>query len=345
MRSLQAPQGILLALLIFSVDCLLPANLLFSLCYIVALLLGPLSRPRDTWIFASTLAVLTLLSPFIGPAATPGAPHWVYWTNRILSAGVILLAALLIERQRASVHQRDQALRTLGEAVRAREVFLASLAHELRNPLAPLRNGVEMLRQTDGKVSPRLAEIMMRQLTHLIRLVDDLLELSRIRGGKISLHYTETPIASLLQTALETEKERLEGKSQNVTVRINATGALFCDDVRLNQVFINLICNASKFTPAGGRIQVAADERGPNIIFSVEDSGKGIPRDLLPKIFNMFEQADVRGEVGGLGIGLALVKEIVEMHNGTITADSEGEGKGATFTLSLPRRPNMNTAS
>jgi len=238
----------------------------------------------------------------------------------------------------SDVTARKAAERALLEAARSKNEFLAVLSHELRNPLAPLRTGIELLEQARGK--PELLDtarpMMERQLVHLMRLVDDLLDVSRISRGKIELRKERLDLAEIIHAALEMSDSDLSRGDRQVTVSVPSEPlAVEGDRVRLVQIIANLLNNAAKFTDAGGRIDIRVTPRGARVEIQVQDDGCGITREQLSELFEMFSQSDPGGGPG-LGIGLSLVRGLVEMHGGTVVADSAGPGYGATFTVSLP---------
>ncbi len=237
--------------------------------------------------------------------------------------------------------ERKQAEEALRESDRRKDEFLATLAHELRNPLAPLRTDLELIRML-AEDRAELAETrarMERQVRQLTRLVDDLLDVSRISRGKIQLRKSRTDLASILESAMEAARPDIENLRHKLSIKLPRSPIyLDADADRLAQVFSNLLNNAAKYTPEGGAIGIAARQQGKDVVVTVKDSGIGIPADWLPRVFEMFAQvhrsADQRS--GGLGIGLMLVKRLVEMHGGTIEACSDGPGHGSKFIVCLP---------
>jgi signal transduction histidine kinase/ActR/RegA family two-component response regulator len=243
-------------------------------------------------------------------------------------------------RARAYLLERDRAARALEEADRRKDEFLATLAHELRNPLAPIRNSVYILRLTAAnKASAHLYEIMQRQVDYMVRLVDDLLEISRVTRGKIELRKEQVDLCAVIQAAVETTRPHIESARHELTIELTAEPLfLEADTVRLVQVFANLLNNAVKYTDEGGRIWITAVQEKDCAVVSVRDTGTGIPAAALPRVFDMFMQSDVTKDRGGggLGIGLTLVRRLVEMHGGSVSARSEGLGKGSEFVVRLP---------
>ncbi|TVP77229.1 MAG: PAS domain-containing sensor histidine kinase [Thioalkalivibrio sp.] len=226
----------------------------------------------------------------------------------------------------------------LSEASKQKDRFLATLAHELRNPLAPIRTGLDLIQvlRGDAAACEEPLRIIDRQFQHLVHLVDDLLDVSRISRGKIELHKEQLELAEIIDAALEMSDSGLNRGDRRVTVSVPSEPLVVeGDPVRLVQVIANLLNNAAKFTDAGGHIDVRATPRDDWVEIQVQDDGCGVPRERLDKIFEMFSQAEP-GRSGGLGIGLSLVRGLVEMHGGTVSADSAGPGCGATFTVSLP---------
>ncbi|MFO0847565.1 MAG: response regulator [Gemmataceae bacterium] len=227
----------------------------------------------------------------------------------------------------------------LKEADRRKDEFLATLAHELRNPLAPLANGLQLMRLSQApEVVARARGMMERQLGHLVRLVDDLLDISRVTSGKVRLRPEAIDLRAAVEAAVETSRPQVEAGRHALEVRLpDHPLPLHADPMRVSQVVANLLTNAAKYTPDGGRITVTADREGGRAVVRVADTGIGIPADMLPRVFDLFTQVGKHLDraQGGLGIGLALVKRLVEMHGGEVTAESAGAGHGSTFTVRL----------
>ncbi len=251
-----------------------------------------------------------------------------------------------LDRSRADQALRDSErryrslTRTLIEADRRKDEFLATLAHELRNPLAPIRNGLYILKLT-GKADGTVADIyqmLERQVKHLVRLVDDLMEVSRITRGRVELRKERTDVRSVVESAIETSRPLIDATGHRLEVDLPAEPLpLDADPMRLAQAITNLLNNAAKFTDAGGDIRISARREAGNVAISVRDNGPGIAPDLLPRVFDLFAQAPGhRHGKGGLGIGLTLVRSMVELHGGTVEARSEGERRGSEFILRLP---------
>jgi signal transduction histidine kinase len=239
------------------------------------------------------------------------------------------------------VTERARVELALKEADRHKDEFLAMLAHELRNPLAPIRNAVELMHRKSIS-DPQLVwsrDVIERQLAHLTRLVDDLLDVSRITRGKINLNKEVIEIGALVARTVETVQPLIEERGHSLAVQL-PTGRLVVlgDPTRLSQALGNVLGNAAKYTERGGRITLSATELESEVELRVSDNGIGIPVDLLPMIFNLFTQLDrTSGPTqSGLGIGLALVQRLIEMHGGSVTAHSDGPGRGSEFVIRLP---------
>jgi signal transduction histidine kinase len=246
---------------------------------------------------------------------------------------------------------RSELERALGEARRlnadlkradeAKDQFLAMLAHELRNPLAPIVSALSILRRDsrDGPASQRLLEVMHRQTGHLTRLVDDLLDVSRISHGRIELRLEPVTMRSALQQALESVRPLIERERHALSVSLPEPPLwVAADPVRLTQIFTNLLTNAAKYTAPGGRIEVEVKRAGTSAEVRLRDTGIGIEKELLPRVFELFMQAPraLDRSKGGLGIGLTLVYRLVALHGGTVEARSEGAGRGSEFIVRLP---------
>ena len=239
------------------------------------------------------------------------------------------------------ISERKAAEDALRLSDRRKDEFLATLAHELRNPLAPIRNAVEILRMKDS-ADPQLRlprEIIDRQVRHLTRLVDDLLEVSRITQGKMSLRRERIDLADALNEAIEAARPMLSTGGHELTIDMDrAPVHLFADGTRVTQMVLNLLNNAAKYTPKGGHVRLTVARDGADVAISVRDNGIGIEAGHLPDLFRMFSQITpaLDRAQGGLGIGLALVHGLAELHEGSISAHSAGLGKGSEFVLRLP---------
>jgi two-component system CheB/CheR fusion protein len=238
------------------------------------------------------------------------------------------------------VNEAVQAEEALKTADRRKDEFLATLAHELRNPLAPISNALQFLRHPGGKRrADRLLAMVERQVRHMVRLVDDLMEVTRISRGKVDLRCAPVTLAEVLNSAVETSLPAFEHKRQQLTVEAtDETLRLDADKVRLTQVFANLLNNAAKYTAPGGQAWLTARRNGNEVLVTVRDTGMGIREEQLPLIFEMFSQPHGRdGHTdSGLGIGLAMVRSLVELHGGAVEAHSGGPGQGSEFVVRLP---------
>jgi signal transduction histidine kinase/CheY-like chemotaxis protein len=254
-----------------------------------------------------------------------------------------LLAALadtlLGENVRA--HEYEQTAARLAHTNQAKDQFLAMLAHELRNPLAPIQIAMQVIGSPDarGAELEKARHIVERQVQHLSRLLDDLLDVSRITSRKIELRKRPVSLAVAVANALDASRSHLEQRQHSLSVSLPEDPiVLDADPTRLEQVITNLVNNAAKYTPAQGHISVTARRHDGEAVLTIRDDGIGIAPDLLPHVFDLFTQADqslVRS-AGGLGIGLTIVRNLVELHGGTVTAESEGPGRGSEFVVRLP---------
>jgi signal transduction histidine kinase len=246
------------------------------------------------------------------------------------------------QRQQIAI-QRDELKAhsdALEEADRRKDEFLATLAHELRNPLAPVRHGLDILRKSpDSADAAQIREMMHRQLGHLVRLIDDLLDVSRVSEGKIELRKEIIQAGDVIRSALESSQPLIDSAGHSLTVDVPPEPIwLDADLTRLAQVIGNLLNNAAKYTPEGGRIGLSLRTDGGDAVIAVSDNGLGIPADMRSKVFQLFVQVEnhVDRARGGLGIGLALVKQLVAMHDGSVSAESAGTGHGSVFTVRIP---------
>jgi signal transduction histidine kinase/ActR/RegA family two-component response regulator len=249
-----------------------------------------------------------------------------------------------------TLSELNEALKESSDALNAvdrrKDEFLATLAHELRNPLAPLRNGLELLKiaKDDTALIERTRHMMDMQLGQMVRLIDDLLDVSRINNDMIELNKELTSLDKIIRQAIETSGPLIDAQHHKLTVDIPAEEILLdADVIRLTQVFANLLNNAAKYTPKNGQIAIRAAHTGDSVTIRIVDDGIGIPKEMLSKIFDLFMQVDhsLERSQGGLGIGLSLVKRLVTMHNGTVEAHSRGQRAGSEFVVRLPvaRRP------
>jgi len=239
------------------------------------------------------------------------------------------------------ISERKRAENALRDADRRKDEFLATLAHELRNPLAPIRNALEIMRLAGPNPSAleRAQAMMDRQVRLLVRLIDDLLDVSRITRGKLRLLLEQVDLNAVIEAALEISRPLIDKSSLKLDVGLPPEPIrIEGDRVRLAQVFSNLLNNAAKYTETGGQIHLIAFRDGGDAVVRIKDTGVGIPAEMLPKVFDMFAQVDrsLNRSQGGLGIGLALVSRLVQMHHGRVEVFSEGTGRGAEFVVRLP---------
>ena len=269
-------------------------------------------------------------------------------SNPAEAAGVVLFMLLgaMVSLLAEWLHRANDAVR---EEYRRKDVFLATIAHELRNPLAPIRNALTIL-QTPGagaEVVRYAVDVLDRQVQQVVRLVDDLLDVSRIARGKVQLEKQPIELAAVVHQATEASRPLLEARRQELTVSLPPNlPPLSADPARLAQILTNLLNNAAKYTDEGGHIRLSAEQVGGEVAVRVRDTGMGIPADMLPRIFDPFTQVDaaLRRAQGGLGLGLALVRGLVELHGGRVEAHSEGLGKGSEFVVRLPVISATNAA-
>jgi len=255
-----------------------------------------------------------------------------------LVTGIASQAAVAIDSSRL-YEQHAQLIADLRESDRRKDEFIATLSHELRNPLAPLKNAIHALHRLSGADAPaaRLREMVERQVDHLVRLVDDLLEVSRINHGTFELRRERVELATVVDSAVETtEAEYREGARKLSVALPDEPLVLDGDPVRLTQILGNLLNNAAKYTSSGGRVWLEARREEGVAVVSIRDDGIGIAPETLPSLFEMFHRGSAVTSRGGLGIGLTLARKLAEMHGGSIAAKSEGPGKGSEFTVRLP---------
>jgi two-component system, sensor histidine kinase len=243
------------------------------------------------------------------------------------------------QRRRFEAEVMERQMQQLAEADRRKDEFLAILAHELRNPLQPLQTAVEVLEhEPDKPVPARIRKIVQRQVQHITRLVDDLLDVARFTSGKLELRREPLDLDDVVDEAVASCRTSIDSRNHHLQISAHTPPAIVHGDpVRLIQCVCNLIHNAVKYTEPGGRLTIDwGTDRGDGFV-RVTDNGRGIPADLLPKIFDMFVQERVTPDGGGgLGLGLGLVKRLIELHGGTVRAASEGQGLGATFEIRMP---------
>ncbi|HUR19680.1 MAG TPA: ATP-binding protein, partial [Vicinamibacterales bacterium] len=279
------------------------------------------------------------------PIAVAGRPLGVLTFATAESRRTYLDADLTLAvdlANRASVAiENTQLYQELRDSDRRKDEFLATLAHELRNPLAPIRSALEVLGMpaVDADTVERARAVLGRQVDHLVRLVDDLLDVSRVVSGKIELRFEPVELAAIVARAIETVQPLIDAKRHELSISVPPDSLLLhADPMRLSQVIGNLLTNAARYTPEGGHIWVTASRQGDMAVLKVRDNGIGIDPSMLTRVFDLFVQAESAGTRphGGLGIGLTLVKNLVELHRGTIEASSGGPGNGAEFVVRMP---------
>jgi PAS domain S-box-containing protein len=250
--------------------------------------------------------------------------------------GEVLVGGMAID-----ITDRLEMESALKDADRRKDEFLATLAHELRNSLAPLRNGLQIMRLAgdDRGAMDEALGLMERQVTHMVRLIDDLMDVSRITRGKLGLRKERVELAGVVRAAVDTSRPLIHSAGHELSVTLPARPIfLDADPTRLSQVFSNLLNNAAKYTEPGGDVALVVEPRGGEVVVTVRDSGVGIPPEMLPRVFDLFTQVDrsLEKSHGGLGIGLTIVRRLVEMHGGRVEARSEGHGEGSEFIVRLP---------
>ncbi|MEO7392585.1 MAG: ATP-binding protein [Ramlibacter sp.] len=320
-----------------------------------------LDRTRDNAARVAVVGALALI--VVGDETAPCVPAEILDALPLLECAVRAQHASQIELAKAAeardaVAKAHQLMKALDAARysaaelngqlqvqhRAKDEFIAMLAHELRNPLSPIVSTVEILRHAGAKeLSPErrshALDVIARQANQLTRLVDDLLDVSRVSRGHIELRREPLPLGEVLEAAVESVRPLIDGRGQQLTLLgANQIVHVNGDRVRLAQVFANVINNAAKYTGPGGSMQVSVVHDTSRVSVVIQDNGAGIPREMLTSIFDMFTQvpAPLERAAGGLGIGLSLVRTLVKLHGGEVNAHSAGPGKGSTFTITLP---------
>ena len=259
-----------------------------------------------------------------------------------LVTGIVLEARDITEEKRAT--------ESLKEGDRRKDEFLAILAHELRNPLAPIGNSLQLLEAAgdDREIAEQAHDVMKRQFGHMVRLIEDLMDVSRITHGRLELRKGRVELSAALQSAIETSRPLIDSLGHQLDVSAQPEPIyLDADLARLSQVFSNLLNNAAKYTQPGGKIAITVEHAGEQVVVAVRDTGIGIPAEMRSSIFELFAQANrsLNRSRGGLGIGLTLVKRIVELHGGTIEAHSGGEGQGSEFRVQPAQAGASSAAS
>ena len=249
-------------------------------------------------------------------------------------------AVIDVHDRKLAEDDRRHLVERLKEADRHKDEFLATLAHELRNPLAPVRNAAELLRRADGRkeVIEQAVTILERQLSHMVRLIDDLMDVARITTGKFELRKTRVELSTVLMNAVEASRPLIESHGHELTLTWPPMLFIEADAVRLTQVFANILNNAARYTDPGGRIWLSAERDGADVAVRIKDTGVGVPPEMMSHVFEMFTQVDrsLERSRGGLGLGLTLVKRLTELHGGTVRATSKGPGHGSEFVVHLP---------
>ena len=278
-----------------------------------------------------------------------------FWANVVISAvrddqqrliGFAKVTRDLTERKNA---ETEQAVRVAAEqANRAKDEFLAMLGHELRNPLAPMLTALQLLKLRGDIRSSNEQQIIERQLKHMVRLVDDLLDVSRITRGTLDLRKAPVDIREAIARGIELASPLIEDRRHELEVKVPSERIVVEGDlVRLAQTFANLLTNAAKYTDPGGQIDVIVGLETAHVLTEVRDNGTGIAPELLPRVFDTFVQAPqaIARSAGGLGIGLSLVRALVQLHGGSVEASSAGLGRGSSFIVKLPLCPRSRCRS
>lgn len=311
-------------------------------------LLAALAQNEEHFAIITQLALRSYICvPLITAGAAIGVLTMVYAESGRRYREEDVAMAQELGRRAAAAVENARLYQRLRLEDRRKDEFLATLAHELRNPLAPIRTGLELLRDATPDVAAHTREVMARQLEHLVRLIDDLLDLSRVTRGKVTLQRERVDLWTIVGSALEVSRPMLDAAKVELVVRLpEAPIVIDGDRTRLSQVLSNVLNNAAKYTDAGGRVEVAARVAHDDVEIRVADNGVGIPREMLTQVFEMFAQVDrsVARSQGGLGIGLTLVRGLVELHGGRVWAESAGPGRGTTVVLRLPRAAAASAA-
>jgi len=311
---------------------------------VVVLALGGAAAYTIARRIARDISAAAQAADAIAVGREPGSPVSTVTEVQGLGDSLVRAGTLLKDRERERderVSRADAARAEAEAADRAKDEFMAMLGHELRNPLAPALTALHLLKQRDGMYAKRECDIVERQVRHLARLVDDLLDVSRLRRGAIRLRRERVAVADVIARAVEMAAPLIEQRGQHLTVDVPPDLIIDGDPERLAQVFTNLIGNSAKYTEPGGHIAVSAHEAGGWAVIECVDDGMGIAEDLLPRVFDLFVQGE-RGldrRQGGLGLGLGVAKTLVEGHSGRIEAMSAGPGEGSTFVVMLPMPP------
>lgn len=333
---------ILLTILGYLIDWLTPLGVSDGFFYTVAVL-GCLwiRSPGAAWITAALITPLFLVGYYISPRS--GTPEAIAVANRLLSLAVMWISAGLVDWRVSSRLALERATQELQLQDRRKDEFLATLAHELRNPLAPLRNAVALLKHPGATQDARslATGVMDRQVQAMARLVDDLLDISRISRGKLLLQKQRVELRTVIDQALEVATPAITEHGHRLSFEPAKTPniEIEADPLRLSQAIANLLTNAAKYTPPGGRIELKSEVLPKVVRVIVKDSGIGLDAESRTKVFGAFYQVRSASDCpqGGLGIGLALVKAFAELHGGSVEVVSDGVGLGSEFTVTLPR--------
>ncbi|HYX22149.1 MAG TPA: ATP-binding protein [Thermoanaerobaculia bacterium] len=285
-------------------------------------------------------------APGDGRAALDGIANLILLDRPTRRVALLSAVHAALRARRRQYEVRDLLLQ-LRQAVRDRDQFLAMLGHELRNPLGAILASVQLMEQKEPEKSPRERRVIRRQTQLLSRLVDDLLDVARVTSGKIVLDRRSVDLRELVARCVLNSGGAAKDAGISLSLSTNGAAWVSGDAVRLEQIVNNLLTNALKYTPPGGRVEVRIARDGPDAVVRVADTGVGMDPEILPRVFELFTQADdaLDRAHGGLGIGLTLVRSLVELHGGTVSAESPGRGLGSTFTVRLPGAEVGATAS
>jgi signal transduction histidine kinase len=337
---------VIAAFVAFGVDIVTPRAILDF--YFVPILLCLRARSPRTPLYIAALCTPLMA---VGYEFSPpmGSPPWISFSNQLFMLIVVWSGALMIASMLKATAAAKEAKQELEQADQRKDEFLAILSHELRNPLAPIRTTADILAAPG--VTPeqvrRASGMIRRQSEHMAGLLDDLLDVARIAEGKLTLSLQVVSLGSIVDAAIEMARPALDRKEHRLSVNLPTEPAMLrADPLRLPQVFSNLLTNAAKYTDPGGRIELTAVIDGTRLRVSIRDNGIGIPPEALTRVFGLFSQmegANARAE-GGMGIGLALAKGIVELHGGRIEARSQGRGHGSEFITTLRRCAQQSSA-
>lgn len=337
----QAWFPVLIAIACFLADVLTPRGIGDAFWYIIPVI-GCLWIPskQAPWIAACLLTPLFVVGFYLSP---PGVvPDHVVAINRVFAFIIMLIAAALVSRWASFRLALEDVSRQLRLEHQRKDVFLATLAHELRNPLAALRNAAAILKHSDASADARRTAtgVLDRQVRIMARLLDELMDVSRISKGKLLLQKQHVDLRQVIDNALEISSPAIAARGHQLLVEptVSAPIEVDADPVRLSQAIANLLTNAAKYTPRGGRIDLNIEVREPLVEIKVRDSGIGLDAQSRAKVFDVFYQVPSAPDCpeGGLGIGLALVKAFIELHGGSVEVRSDGVGTGCEFTILLP---------